>query len=67
MLADRWGEPDPRKLAALPASILTAWEAYFSLLERKRENPEQLTQPGREPVQQYDADFADCERLLGHG
>ncbi|TBM28218.1 hypothetical protein EYY85_08815 [Hafnia paralvei] len=30
-LADRWGEPDPRKIAALPASILQHWRAFFAL------------------------------------
>ena len=30
-LADRWGEADPRKIAALPADILTYWQAFFSL------------------------------------
>lgn len=28
-LADRWGEPDPRKIAQLPANILTHWQAFF--------------------------------------
>ncbi len=30
-LADRWGESDPRKIAALPAHILNHWRAYFKL------------------------------------
>lgn len=28
-LADRWGEPDPAKIAALPADTLYHWRAYF--------------------------------------
>ncbi|AFJ47141.1 hypothetical protein [Shimwellia blattae] len=28
-LADRWGEPDPSKIAALPADMLFHWRAYF--------------------------------------
>ncbi|MCR3916633.1 hypothetical protein, partial [Klebsiella variicola] len=28
-LADRWGEPDPSKIAALPANTLYHWRAYF--------------------------------------
>ncbi|ERT11405.1 hypothetical protein [Photorhabdus temperata] len=30
-LADRWGEPDPRKIAALPANVLRHWQAFFML------------------------------------
>ena len=30
-LADRWGESDPRKIAAMPAHILNHWRAYFKL------------------------------------
>ncbi|MBA5808557.1 hypothetical protein F9883_11780 [Morganella morganii] len=32
-LADRWGEPDPRKLAELPADIINHWRAFFMLEE----------------------------------
>ncbi|WP_272517541.1 MULTISPECIES: hypothetical protein [unclassified Providencia] len=28
-MADRWGEPDPRKIAQLPADIITHWQAFF--------------------------------------
>ncbi|WP_119711445.1 hypothetical protein [Arsenophonus endosymbiont of Aleurodicus floccissimus] len=35
-LADRWGEPDPRKIAALPNEILTHLQVFF-LLEREPE------------------------------
>ncbi|EAQ3390564.1 hypothetical protein BCV78_23880 [Salmonella enterica] len=28
-LADRWGEPDPAKIAALPADTLFHWRAFF--------------------------------------
>ncbi|EAW0685129.1 hypothetical protein ZM01_003882 [Salmonella enterica subsp. enterica serovar Oranienburg] len=28
-LADRWGEPDPSKIAALPADTLFHWRAFF--------------------------------------
>ncbi|MEX9688391.1 MULTISPECIES: hypothetical protein [unclassified Providencia] len=28
-MADRWGEPDPRKIAQLPANIITHWQAFF--------------------------------------
>ncbi|KKY66061.1 hypothetical protein OA40_11355 [Morganella morganii] len=32
-LADRWGEPDPRKLADMPADLLNHWRAFFMLEE----------------------------------
>ncbi|PLC66873.1 hypothetical protein B9P82_03620 [Citrobacter sp. L55] len=28
-LSDRWGEPDPSKIAALPADTLFHWRAFF--------------------------------------
>ena len=28
-MADRWGEPDPSKIAALPVETLYHWRAYF--------------------------------------
>ncbi|AVV37835.1 hypothetical protein C9381_11800 [Pantoea vagans] len=28
-LADRWGEPDPSVIAALPCDTLNHWRAYF--------------------------------------
>ncbi|EKT55513.1 hypothetical protein [Providencia sneebia] len=37
-LADRWGEPDPRKIAQLPANILTYWQAFF--ISGNEEEPE---------------------------
>ncbi|OVZ93049.1 hypothetical protein CBW54_02935 [Yersinia kristensenii] len=30
-LADRWGEPDPRKIAELPVHIIMHWQAFFNL------------------------------------
>ncbi|QIU87854.1 hypothetical protein [Yokenella regensburgei] len=30
-LADRLGEPDPRKIASLPGNILLHWKAWLSL------------------------------------
>ncbi|HCC10155.1 MAG TPA: hypothetical protein DEQ39_04700 [Atlantibacter hermannii] len=66
-MADRWGEPDPRKLGDLPANILTHWEAYFDLLsEAASEPPKPQTPAAPEPVQ-GDQEFADCLRILGNG
>jgi len=33
-LADRFGEPDVRKIAALPASLIRHWEAFYSLVDK---------------------------------
>lgn len=32
-LADRWGEPDPRKILSLPASVVMGWLAFLGLPE----------------------------------
>lgn len=68
MLADRWGEPDPRKLGDLPANILTHWEAYFNLLktETAGEPPPSSPQPAVAPSEGAQQ-FADCLRILGNG
>ena len=68
MLSDRWGEPDPRKIAELPAYILTHWEAYFSLLEKEAG----INTPPKDPAPTLQAampdnGFADCFRILGNG
>jgi hypothetical protein len=42
-LADRWGEPDPRKIAQLPADIITHWQAFFS--HEPNPEPEQGEHP----------------------
>lgn len=34
-LADRWGEPDPRKLLSLPQPVLTTWQAFFNIQNRQ--------------------------------
>jgi hypothetical protein len=49
-LADRWGEPDPSKIAALPANTLYHWRAYFikqGIFTRpgQEAQPEQATPP----------------------
>lgn len=66
-LADRWGEPDPRKLAALPANILTYWQAYFDLLQEKGGSPPAETTTPAAALTEGDQQFADCLRILGHG
>jgi len=65
-LADRWGEPDPRKLAALPANIITHWQAYFDLLRQESESPDEPPTPAAAPTE-GDDQFADCLRILGNG
>ncbi|PIJ58725.1 hypothetical protein BOM23_08230 [Erwinia sp. OLMDLW33] len=42
-LADRWGEPDPAKIAALPVDTLNHWKAFFirqGVLARAETQPE---------------------------
>lgn len=68
MLADRWGEKDPRKIAELPANILTHWQAYFGLLKTEAETPAPVNSPpGTAAQSESDQQFADCFRILGHG
>lgn len=64
-LADRWGEPDPRKIGDLPANILTYWEAYFDLLASDGDTPP--PSPAAEPPAKVDDEFADVLRILGNG
>ncbi|HBO25049.1 MAG TPA: hypothetical protein DD649_19505 [Providencia sp.] len=42
-LADRWGEPDPRKIAQLPAEIITHWQAFFMPEHEEVSNIPQIT------------------------
>ncbi|HAV1611701.1 TPA: hypothetical protein JG869_003356 [Enterobacter hormaechei subsp. steigerwaltii] len=68
MLADRWGEKDPRKIAALPANILTYWQAYFDLLKTEAETPEPVNSlPVTAAQSESEQQFADCFRILGNG
>lgn len=67
-LADRWGEPDPRKLADLPANIITHWEAYFGLLEEAAASSAEAPPPPKTaPANDASQQFADCLRILGNG
>ncbi|PXM39846.1 hypothetical protein DMT39_18885 [Klebsiella variicola] len=67
-LADRWGEPDPTKLAAMPANILTYWEAYFALLKEEGKPPLAAPQSSAAPsAVARDDDFENCLRVLGNG
>lgn len=66
-LADRWGEPDPRKLADLPANIITYWEAYFGLLEEAAAEPVAAPPPEKTAIPADSQQFADCMRILGNG
>jgi len=67
MLADRWGEPDPRKIGDLPANILTHWEAYFNLLKADAGTPPSPQPPPAVEPSEGDQQFADCLRILGNG
>ena len=68
MLADRWDEPDPRKIAELPANILTHWQAYFDLLRTEAETSAPVHSPPVTAAQsESDQQFADCFRILGNG
>lgn len=65
-LADRLGEPDPRKIASLPADILLHWQAWLSLTGQVVENP-----PAESPVTSVPPatdqarQCADVMRILG--
>ncbi|AXC64642.1 hypothetical protein E2G82_27385 [Salmonella enterica subsp. enterica serovar Ramatgan] len=37
ILADRWGEPDPRKILSLPQPVLTTWQAFINVQNRQGE------------------------------
>ncbi|NYA15762.1 hypothetical protein [Serratia fonticola] len=63
-MADHFGEPDPRKIAALPADILTHWQAYLDL-KNSRPSPAAAQKTPREKTD--DELFADHLRILGHG
>jgi len=68
-LADRWGESDPRKIAALPAQVLNHWRAYFKLQGITADPAEDAPVPQpAQPVQStFDAQCADVMRVLGNG
>jgi len=38
-LADRFGEPDIRKIMALPAPVIRHWEAFYSLVDKASSDP----------------------------
>lgn len=63
-MADHFGEPDPRKIAELPADILMHWQAYLDL-KNGRSSPAATQQPLCEKTD--DELFADHLRILGHG
>lgn len=53
-LADRWGEPDPSKIAALPADTLFHWRAFFlkqGIFKKPcREEPDSNPPPDKSPT-----------------
>lgn len=63
-MADHFGEPDPRKIADLPADIVTHWQAYLDL-KNNRASPVIAQQTPREKTD--DELFAEHLRILGHG
>lgn len=66
-LADRWGEPDPRKIADLPANILTYWQAYLDLLEQRNEGITAEKTTSAAAHHHGEQQYADCLRILGNG
>lgn len=71
-MADRWGEPDPRKILNLPADIFQHWQAYFSLKTPRTDSDDKLPASdnslggaGREKTD--DELFMDNLRIIGHG
>jgi hypothetical protein len=63
-MADHFGEPDPRKIAELPAEILTYWQGYLDI-KNNRSSPVAAPQPPSEKTD--DELFAKHKRILGHG
>ncbi|AIM22834.1 hypothetical protein FUU19_19485 [Serratia sp. Lou2A] len=68
-LADRWGESDPRKIAAMPAHILNHWRAYFKLQGMTADAAESapVHQSGQPAQSSIDMQCADVMRVLGNG
>lgn len=65
-LADRLGEPDPRKIASLPAEILLHWQAWLSLTGNTVENtPAPTPVNPLPPVNDTAGQCADVMRILG--
>ncbi|MEZ7798540.1 hypothetical protein ABUS55_18480 [Citrobacter pasteurii] len=65
-LADRLGEPDPRKIASLPAEILLHWQAWLSLTGNAVVNtPAQTPAVTIPPVSDMAGQCADVMRILG--
>jgi hypothetical protein len=62
-MADRFGEPDVRKIASLPAEIILHWQAWFALTGNATDGtpPDpSVSQPS--PV--IDQQCADVMRML---
>jgi len=68
-LADRWGEPDPRKIADLPADILLHWQAFLNMKNPATGITEQEILPptGTASKTTEDQLFLDNLRILGNG
>lgn len=65
-LADRLGEPDPRKIASLPDEILLHWQAWLSLTGNAVENnPVPTPKETLPPVTDMAGQCADVMRILG--
>lgn len=63
-LADRWGEPDPRKIAALPAEIITYWQAFFVWIIKKQKKEANKTEIKIIEHDDVDAQYAEIMRIL---
>ncbi|ROU13816.1 hypothetical protein EB837_12210 [Kluyvera ascorbata] len=65
-LADRLGEPDPRKIASLPADILLHWQAWLSLtMPDTGCHPPAPPELSRPPQTEQSQQCADVMRILG--
>jgi len=64
-LADRWGEPDPSKIAALPADTLFHWRAFFlkqGIFQKPGEEATDNLPP--KPAQNFDDQCAAVMRAI---
>lgn len=56
-LADRWGEPDPRKILALPAPFLMMWQAFITMLNDRETASDGTSSEDRAPIDDECAAF----------
>jgi hypothetical protein len=62
-IADHFKEPDPRKIASLPADIILHWQAWFALTGNVAD-PSQSEPPALIPAPIIDQQCADVMRIL---